>query len=707
MTMRVVTFYSYKGGVGRTLALLNVAATLLRRGNRVLLVDFDLEAPGLDAVEGLTFRGEYPSARSASEWLAAKKPERGDARRGLVDFIGDYLAEGRVPDIRDYVSEAWFVMRPSGNDPRNELPPSARLFVLGAGDRSSEEAYKARLSAIDFRHLYRERDGFLLFDDLRTQWAKALECDYVLIDSRTGHTDIGAICTRQLPDHVIAVMFPNEQNLVGIEAELRAIRASHTAECDLVLSRVPQLDDFEGELMEFEKNARKRVGIRHLLRVHSYDSLTLLRDYVYCADEYLDRTSLSREMRRLTECVEVRNTADPIAVLQTLQKGRNRVEPIVGKKRTADWLRAVAELHRDNEDVLAALLDHARVHQPNGFDAEGVAKRLDLLTNSGERAAAANGAIATEATCPDEAARLAYIALKGKGPLAFSLQLAAYAILCRVEPRLAEQVELPCPPFHDTPKVMQAGASLYRCFAGLRLLGKCIQRSGIGASIRNKLGPFRFDNPPRKVVPLSVSRAGVRFAALPLFALQGSYEGVLAEHDLDLIQRSSALVPAAELPVCPYGSDTEFSVWLWLYSRGRVMTPPEVSGIEQAMGFDTDGDPVFGIRESLEPWEAAGVGVAASIELRGRAVLANLLFGRTAPLELFLEEAQSHRPDAEYWNPWRLLPCRFDEFLADLEEIRRDREGWIAKSKKGAPLPVLPPPFFTLPGSAPAQLGGP
>jgi hypothetical protein len=138
-----------------------------------------------------------------------------------------------------------------------------------------------------------------------------------------------------------------------------------------------------------------------------------------------------------------------------------------------------------------------------------------------------------------------------------------------------------------------------------------------------------------------------------------------------------------------------------------VVTPPEVSGIEEPTALDEAGDPVFEIRENLEPWEASGVGVAASLELRGRAVLAHLLFGRTAPLELFLEEAQGHRPDAEYWNPWRLLPCRFDEFLADLEEIRRDREGWVAKSKKGAPLPVLPPPFFTLPGSAPAQMSGP
>lgn len=45
--MHVTSFYSYKGGVGRTLCLLNVAWELALRGKRVALMDLDLEAPGL------------------------------------------------------------------------------------------------------------------------------------------------------------------------------------------------------------------------------------------------------------------------------------------------------------------------------------------------------------------------------------------------------------------------------------------------------------------------------------------------------------------------------------------------------------------------------------------------------------------------------------------------------------------------------------
>src|SRR6478752_1869153 len=44
----VITFYSYKGGTGRTMALANVAWILAANGKRVLVVDWDLESPGLD-----------------------------------------------------------------------------------------------------------------------------------------------------------------------------------------------------------------------------------------------------------------------------------------------------------------------------------------------------------------------------------------------------------------------------------------------------------------------------------------------------------------------------------------------------------------------------------------------------------------------------------------------------------------------------------
>ena len=45
---QIITFYSYKGGTGRTMALANLGCLLARdEGFRVLMMDWDLEAPGL------------------------------------------------------------------------------------------------------------------------------------------------------------------------------------------------------------------------------------------------------------------------------------------------------------------------------------------------------------------------------------------------------------------------------------------------------------------------------------------------------------------------------------------------------------------------------------------------------------------------------------------------------------------------------------
>ncbi|PYO54126.1 MAG: hypothetical protein DMD83_22920, partial [Candidatus Rokuibacteriota bacterium] len=65
-----VTFYSFKGGVGRTHAAVNIALAMATSRLRVLLVDFDLEAPGLSSLSVLAPPGARPHS-------------------GLVEFIAD------------------------------------------------------------------------------------------------------------------------------------------------------------------------------------------------------------------------------------------------------------------------------------------------------------------------------------------------------------------------------------------------------------------------------------------------------------------------------------------------------------------------------------------------------------------------------------------------------------------------------------------
>ena len=95
--MYVVTFYSFKGGVGRTLALLNVAWELADSdpGKKVLVVDFDLEAPGIRADRW---------ARAQADSDAEFRSDGDTSHEGIVEYVAKYLDDDlRVPDVKGYI----------------------------------------------------------------------------------------------------------------------------------------------------------------------------------------------------------------------------------------------------------------------------------------------------------------------------------------------------------------------------------------------------------------------------------------------------------------------------------------------------------------------------------------------------------------------------------------------------------------------------
>ena len=232
--MYVVTFYSFKGGVGRTLALLNVAWELADSdpGKKVLVVDFDLEAPGIRAD-----RWDRAQADSDAEF----RSDGDTSHEGIVEYVAKYLDDDlRVPDVKGYIVD---------------VTPSkcqGRLALMPAG--VDDETYGARLGRIDWNDLYQSHDGYIMFEDTRAQWAD-LGYDYVLLDSRTGYTDVGGICTRHLPDAVVTLFRPEGQSLAGMKEIVEAVRAEepnhrrrNDIELHFVMTGIPDADDDEGIL---------------------------------------------------------------------------------------------------------------------------------------------------------------------------------------------------------------------------------------------------------------------------------------------------------------------------------------------------------------------------------------------------------------------------------------------------------------------------
>jgi len=187
----VITFYSYKGGVGRTFLLGNVAAQLAKWGYRVLCIDWDLEAPGLE-----------------NYFKNLPKSEAGES--GLLHLLTDH--ESNL-DWRNCVTRLNLKVGDA---------PERSLDLIKSGE--DLPGYEALLHETNWDYLYRKEKLGSFLEQLREDWKN--EYDFVLIDSRTGITDIGGICTVQLPDVLVCFVAANEQNFHGTQAVIERVRAA-------------------------------------------------------------------------------------------------------------------------------------------------------------------------------------------------------------------------------------------------------------------------------------------------------------------------------------------------------------------------------------------------------------------------------------------------------------------------------------------------
>jgi hypothetical protein len=206
----VCTFYSYKGGTGRSMGLVNCAGLIaqhLPRGAKpLLLVDFDLEAPGLQ---------RYLAPLLGA---AAASPHRGviDLFEDLATAIDAACCRHGLPALDD--ERAMQVVADFDFSPYKQavhLPGAApdapapmELITAGRFD----DDYDARLQRFDWPGLHRRAPA--LFRALSARWAA--EYSFVFVDSRTGLSDTSGICTTLLPDVLVVVFTPNAQSLTGI-----------------------------------------------------------------------------------------------------------------------------------------------------------------------------------------------------------------------------------------------------------------------------------------------------------------------------------------------------------------------------------------------------------------------------------------------------------------------------------------------------------
>jgi len=287
------TFYSYKGGVGRTLALANVAWLLANHHSepaRVLAVDFDLGAPGLAHVLGM------PKTRE---------------RAGIVDYVAEYLKNAAIPNIGPFIHKTKY----------------ERIDLIPAGRMNS--SYQRRLESIDWKALYDKAFGYELIERLKSDISAITpEYDYVLIDSLTGFSDVGGICVSQLPDSLILLFRLNQQNLDGIERVYRKATAERpdSTRKSVIPVVTPSWPFIDKASSLWIQQAQRIFRDNTLLQISFDSSLSFGETIISREVSTLPFTSkILSDYQKLTEALRERNPLDCWTIWTTITEKPHEV----------------------------------------------------------------------------------------------------------------------------------------------------------------------------------------------------------------------------------------------------------------------------------------------------------------------------------------------------------------------------------------------
>src|SRR5262245_59091840 len=256
---KIVTFYSYKGGTGRSMALANIAWILASQGKKVLAIDWDLEAPGLH--------------RYFHPFLEDKELKYSS---GLIDFFIDFSVAARLQPKEDTAKQErskipWYVpcstLVPYTYSLNWDFPGDGTVDLVPAGRQDA--GYPVNVNSFNCDEFYTRLGGGVFLERVKQRLRE--DYDYVLIDSRTGISDTSGICTVQMPDDLVVCFTLNQQSIKGAAAVAESADAQRrlaTGEPSLRIWPVPtRVELAERDRLESAREVARTTFQRYLGRL--------------------------------------------------------------------------------------------------------------------------------------------------------------------------------------------------------------------------------------------------------------------------------------------------------------------------------------------------------------------------------------------------------------------------------------------------------
>ena len=213
---RRVVFFSIKGGVGRSTALAATAWALAQAGKRVLVLDLDLESPGLSSS---LLPPERQPAFGITDWLVEDLVDNAAAVFDNMMATSDLSRDGEI-----------YVVPAHGADPGEYISKLGRVWMSKGRADGSRENWSARLQR--------------LLADLEAE----VRPDVVLIDSRAGIDEVASTCVTDLGANLVLLFaLEGSQTWSGYRILFEHWRRAQVAEAmrerlKVVAALVPETD---------------------------------------------------------------------------------------------------------------------------------------------------------------------------------------------------------------------------------------------------------------------------------------------------------------------------------------------------------------------------------------------------------------------------------------------------------------------------------
>lgn len=234
----IVTFYSYKGGMGRTTTMMGFALWLASKDKRVAIIDCDLEAPGYLNFFNLGNQRQFVDGN----------------KNGFVEFMADYNF------LKDGIELERYCVIPTAPDSASShktiydnifIVPGGNLndgFIVEKSEEDDETEFEADNRDLADRNRREYIEGLsrlnlsnpTVLKRSYTALIKKLQdvynVDVVLIDSRTGFNDIYGSTAFDLADNIVAFFGFSKQTTPGLRQLLDSYSRAKKTGQDLSLT---------------------------------------------------------------------------------------------------------------------------------------------------------------------------------------------------------------------------------------------------------------------------------------------------------------------------------------------------------------------------------------------------------------------------------------------------------------------------------------